>query len=159
MSLDLRDQMALQFASALARDDEDPTLVAERAYELAEAMLARRRELEIVHHEAELDAELDARSRGLAPVGEDPRGYEPAPRDWMIEPSWTQIPLFEPEGLLGEPPPPPSERDFGEPDQPTDYDPRWDAKPQWSPVRASPGLASTRPSPAGAGQSIKKASG
>lgn len=167
MSLDLRDQMALQFASALARDDEDARAVAERAYELADAMLRRRRELSATQHEAELDDAIPAYAEGLAPVGEDPRGYEPAPLDWMREPTWTQMPLFERAGLLDDVPPPPSERDFGEPAEPyelaeeelaapyseREYDPRWEAKPQWVP-QTLPGLASTRPAVAG-----KKATG
>lgn len=146
----LRDQMALQFASSLARDDEDVRAVAQRAYELADAMLTRRRELDRTARELDLDEELPYRSQGLAPVGDDPRGLEPAPLGWILQPTWTQIPLFQREGLLDDAPAPPSERDFGEPEDEVpappserDYDPRWEAKPQWS--GASPGLARTRP--------------
>jgi hypothetical protein len=80
MSLELRDELALRLAAAMAGGARSPRLVADRAYAIADALLATRATLGLPaavgeHASEDADARLDA-------LPHDPR--------WEVDPRWSE---------------------------------------------------------------------
>jgi hypothetical protein len=125
--MDLRDQFAVHIAAALVGALTDPELIAQRAYDLAEAMIAER------------DRRIDL---------DEQRAIASEPSDEASEPP----PLEYHAALLDEPAPIHEDED----DEPP-YDPTWDLEPAVTPDvsrlhaeaadKSRPGLARTQAEP------------
>ena len=97
--MDLRDQFAVRFAGALVGALTDPALIAQRAYELAEAMLAERARLVDLDEQRAIAQEADAPPDATAfephpALLDEPAPFEEADNDeppydptWDLEPA------------------------------------------------------------------------
>ena len=124
-AMDLRDQLAIRFAAALAGLGHDAAEIARRAYDLADALLAER-ERRIDADEAEAIAGEPRRGSLWPPAVHPALLDEPVPMD---ESEWDHEEEIELRA-----------RDM-------EYDPSWDLEPRWAAPGSSPrpGLARTQP--------------